>query len=217
MRVSAGAGHTCAVLENGDVLCWGQSAWGVLGYGNTENVGDDEVPASVGPVELGGPAVQVSAGTYHTCALLETGEVLCWGLGLNGELGYGNTDTIGDDEVPASIGPVDVGAPVVDVVTGERNTCVRLEGNDVKCWGAIACGLGYIVGDDETPASAETVPLGGKAVHLSAGSYHVCALTEDGGVRCWGVDSAGDLGYGPDVEYVGDNETPADMGDVPLF
>jgi hypothetical protein len=217
VRISAGLDHTCAVLGNGDVYCWGDNQWGQLGLGDTEDVGDDELPSDVGPVDLGGPAAQVSCGYYHTCAVLESGDVVCWGLGDNGQLGYGNTDTIGNDEAPASVGPVDVGDLVVEITTGERFTCVRFEGGGTKCWGAIAYGLGYIVGDDEVPAEAPLVEVGGPVAAIDGGLTYVCALMQTGSVRCWGNGPFGQLGYGPGVDYVGDDETPASMGDVPLF
>ena len=219
-QVSAGGGHTCAVLENGEVYCWGQGGVGALGYGNTEDVGDDEVPADVGPVDIGGPAKQVSCGGYHTCALLESGEVLCWGLGDYGALGYGNTDTIGDDEVPASVGPVDVGGPVAQVSVGTRFTCVLLESGDVKCWGIGSPALGYgnmeSIGDDEVPAAVGVVNVGGVTTQIDTGMAHTCALLETGDILCWGDDGFDQLGYGLG-QNIGDDETPADVGPVQLF
>jgi hypothetical protein len=65
----------------------------------------------VGPVDVGvgRTATQITAGTFHTCALLDDATVRCWGSGGSGRLGYGNPNTIGDDEAPGSVGPVDVG------------------------------------------------------------------------------------------------------------
>lgn len=51
-QLGAGQNHTCAVLEAGSVRCWGDAAYGVLGYGSTLDVGDNETPASVGDVEV---------------------------------------------------------------------------------------------------------------------------------------------------------------------
>ena len=82
--LSLGGRHTCALLSNGDVRCWGQNSYGQLGYGNKLPIGDDETPASVSAVNVGGDVVQVSAGESHTCALLATGEVRCWGAGATG-------------------------------------------------------------------------------------------------------------------------------------
>ena len=77
-----------------------------LGYGHTNNIGDDETPASAGDVNVGGVVVGLGLGRYHTCALLDGGSVRCWGHNNYGQLGYGHTTPIGDDEPPASAGDV---------------------------------------------------------------------------------------------------------------
>jgi alpha-tubulin suppressor-like RCC1 family protein len=94
----------------------------------------------------------------------------------------------------------------------------------VKCWGKGAAGsLGYgntdDIGDDETPASVDTVDVGATVVLIDSGQAYNCVLTTLGTVRCWGMDDVGELGYGlgPGVTYIGDDETPASMGDVPLL
>ena len=79
---------------------------GQLGYANEDDVGDDETPASAGDVDVGGVVTQLAAGDWHTCALLDTGAVRCWGSNENGELGYGAIGDVGDDETPASVGDV---------------------------------------------------------------------------------------------------------------
>jgi alpha-tubulin suppressor-like RCC1 family protein len=105
-QVVVGGYHSCALLDGGAVRCWGQGSGGRLGYGNSNDIGDDERPRDVGDIDLGGQAVQLTAGLLHTCALLTTGNVRCWGRGQTGALGYGNIDDIGDDETPASAGDV---------------------------------------------------------------------------------------------------------------
>jgi len=169
VAMSAGDFHTCAVLDDGTVRCWGFGANGQLGYANTDNVGDDEAPATVGPVDLGAgrTAVAIGAGADHSCAVLDDGTVRCWGSGDDGRLGYANTDVIGDDETPGSVGPVDIGAgrTARAVSAGGANTCVRLDDDSVRCWGEGANGrLGSCavtsVGDDERPGSVAPVDLG---------------------------------------------------------
>lgn len=100
-KLSAGR-SVCALLDGGQVKCWGLGEWGDLGYGNLEPVGDDETPAGVGFVELGGPATDITSGGYHHCVSLAEGTARCWGLNNRGQLGLGHTDTIGDDEVPTA-------------------------------------------------------------------------------------------------------------------
>jgi alpha-tubulin suppressor-like RCC1 family protein len=219
--VSAGYAHTCAVVTGGRVRCWGIGVEGRLGYGNTDNIGDDETPAAAGDVALGGTAVAVTTGTSHTCALLSSGHVRCWGSGTEGQLGYGNTVTIGDDETPATAGNVPLGELASAITAGSHHTCALLVSGDVRCWGNGTSGrLGYgstePIGDDETPASAGNVYLGAKAVAVTAGNNHTCALLESGDVRCWGHGLHGQLGYG-NTASIGDDETPGTaMGDVPV-
>ncbi|MFP5363320.1 MAG: RCC1 domain-containing protein [Thermoleophilia bacterium] len=167
--ITAGASHTCAVLADGSVRCWGLNDLGQLGYGNTVSIGDNEAPSAVGPVDLGPgrTAIAISAGGEHTCVVLDNGSARCWGSGLYGQLGYGNLDTIGDNEPPAAVGPVDLGpaAGAVAIAAGIYHTCARLEDRSVRCWGNGADGrLGVCaredVGDDEAPGSVGTVDLG---------------------------------------------------------
>ncbi len=91
--VAGGAGHTCAILDDGSVSCWGFGANGRLGYGNTT-----QRTTPGGPVALGAgrTAAAIGAGDAHTCAILDTGAVRCWGFGGQGRLGYGASTSVGD-------------------------------------------------------------------------------------------------------------------------
>jgi alpha-tubulin suppressor-like RCC1 family protein len=226
VAISSGDYHTCALLDNGRVRCWGLGGNGRLGYGNTNQIGDNETPGSVGPVGLGAGrrAVAISAGGDHTCALLDNGRVRCWGSGANGRLGYGNTNDIGDNETPGSVGPVFLGTGrrAVAISAGGGYTCAILDTGALRCWGLGADGrLGYgntnDIGDTETPGSVGPVNLGAgrKAVALSAGGAHACAILDTGSVRCWGPGATGRLGYG-NTDDIGDTETPGSVGPVNL-
>jgi alpha-tubulin suppressor-like RCC1 family protein len=219
--------HTCAILDDGSARCWGGNSLGQLGLNRPAGdgpVGDDELPSSVPPVDIGGKALAITAGGSHVCAIREGGSVLCWGNAASGQLGYGNKDTIGDNETPASAGSVDIGAgrTARAIVAGGSHTCTILDTGAVVCWGFGADGeLGYgntdTIGDNETPASAGTVKLGqGRtAVAIAAGNQFTCALLDDGSVRCWGKSAQGSLGYG-NTDSIGDNETPDTAGPVNL-
>jgi alpha-tubulin suppressor-like RCC1 family protein len=230
--IAVGDYHSCAVRPGGEVRCWGYNPSGNLGYLHEQTIGDDEHPASEGDIDVGGgPIVSVAAGYNHTCARLEGGALRCWGSGFGGALGYGNMDSIGDDEPPANAGDVDVGGPVIAIGAGNARTCAIVEGGGVRCWGhggnsEVEFGggpLGYgnleSIGDDETPANAGDIDVGGVAVALAVGDKHTCVVLEGGAVRCWGnADEFGDhhggrLGYG-NAEDIGDNETPASACDV---
>lgn len=219
-QVSAGTLHTCVRLETGDVRCWGSAGAGRLGYANAIQIGDDETPASVGAVDLGGSALQVSAGENLTCALLTTGAVRCWGDGQGGQTGYGNVAILGDNETPASVGDINLGGRAVEISVGRYHSCARLDTGAVRCWGYNVLGqLGYgntnNIGDDEAPASAGDVNLGGPVSQIACGESFSCAVMTTGAVRCWGDNSSGKLGYGGGGN-IGDDEVPVSAGDVSL-
>lgn len=232
-QVATGESHACALIEGGRVRCWGNHVSGALGYaGLFLPIGDDETPAEVGDVPIDGTVVRVAAGKQHTCVLLDTGRVRCWGVAENGRLGVDDPDgqtVIFDpergtvilrlDDASMAV-DVDVGGDVVDIACGSYHTCALLDTGAVRCWGSSHLGqLGYgddrTIGDTEPPSSAGDVDVGGKVIAIAAGGSDTCAILETGGVRCWGNNRSGQLGYGH-TDDIGDDETPAEAGDVPL-
>jgi len=222
--VAVGFAHTCALAVDGTLRCFGYGFDGALGYGNRLTLGDDEPASTGGAVSLDKKVQAVGAGAYHTCALLATGDVRCWGRRGGGQLGLPDSVNdpntwggIGDDELPTAAPPLSLGSPVVQLAVGSWHTCVLLGGGRVRCWGSGGRGaLGYGSTNDVRDASlAGDVDVGGEVVQLSAGADRTCALLRNGGVRCWGWGSEGALGYGT-TQNVGDDETPASVGDVPL-
>ena len=220
-QLAAGDNHTCALLDNGHVRCWGLNQNGILGYATTTMIiGDDETPASVGDVNVGGTVIQLAAGRRHTCALLQGGTVRCWGDNFAGNLGYGNGSHVGDDETPASAGDVMVGGVAIGIAVGQLHSCAIIQGGGVRCWGA-SRKLGYgvaldsdTIGDDEPPSSVVgDVPIGGPVIQLAAADAHTCALLQGGAVRCWGEGNHGQLGYG-NPNAIGDNEPVSAAGNV---
>jgi cysteine-rich repeat protein len=221
VQVVTGANHTCARLQDGSVRCWGEGNNGQLGYGNANRIGDNETPAAAGNVNIGGTATQITAGWLHTCALLATNQIKCWGRGNEGRLGYGNVQWVGLANTPASVGFVDVGGTPVKLSAGAAHTCALRDDQSIVCWGFGARGqLGYgnvtNIGDNETPASAGAVPVGAPVVDVVAEGNHTCALLDSGQIKCWGDAGEGRLGYG-NLDWIGDNEVPASVGVVPTF
>ncbi len=211
--IAVASDTTCALLENGDVRCWGAGDEGQLGYGDTEDVGDDELPADKGSVELGGPAKQICAQGRATCAVMKDGAVRCWGTNHGGRNGLGLDQVIGDDEVPSSVSPVDVGGPVQKLYCGGAHVCALLESRELVCWGDSEYGRhGHPgrddIGDDETPASVGVVDVGGAPVDVSGGGSNTCVTFEGGHMRCFGGSSEGQLGYGS-MDHYGDDEPPS--------
>jgi alpha-tubulin suppressor-like RCC1 family protein len=203
MQLVAGHNHTCVLLESGLVTCWGDNRFGQLGYNRTDNLADDEAVTSFGYVTVGDLATRIAAGGDHTCAILQSGAVRCWGRNDFGQLGRGNTATIGDNETVFSAGNVDLGAGVIvkDLALGDSHTCVLLTTGAVRCWGRNDVGqLGYgnstNLGDNEPINNLPDVSLTGTVRKLVAGNAHTCALTFAGTLRCWGDDFFGQLGQG---------------------
>lgn len=217
--IAAGHEHTCALIDGGRLRCWGRGEFGQLGYGNTDIVGDDELPSDVGDVELPSPVVQLSLGGQHSCAILQDGGLRCWGLNDRGQLGYGNFNNFGDDESLASLPAISV-PPAIDVQLGHRHTCARVGAGEVRCWGfddegQLGYGASFAI-EDEPPLPGPALALGGTASGLAAGWFHSCVTFVDGGVRCWGRNDYGQLGYG-NTNNIGDNELPNAVGLVDLI
>ncbi len=187
-QVSAGRDHTCALLTDGSVRCWGYNGSGQLGDGTMTNR-SSPVEVALGTATV--TATQVSAGYDHTCAVLTDGSVRCWGYNFYGQLGDG-TMTQSSSPVEVDLG----GATATRVSVGNSHTCAVLTGGSVRCWGYNFYGQ---LGDGTTTQSASPmeVDLGGAmATRVSAGRDHTCALLTDGSVRCWGYNGAGQLGDG---------------------
>jgi hypothetical protein len=146
--IALGILHTCALLEDKSVWCWGVNNYGQLGNG-----GSDESTAPVEVSTLPRTALDIDSEYEHTCALLEGGEMMCWGHNDYGQIGDG---TSGDSKsVPVSV----AGLPsaVVSMAVGALHACALLENSTVWCWGNNAMaelGIGF-VSDEGSPVPVE--------------------------------------------------------------
>ena len=203
IAITAGSYHTCAIFGGGGVKCWGRGTYGQLGYGSTDHKGDAAGEmAGLGTINLNASAIAITAGFYHTCAILVGGGVKCWGRGDYGQLGYDSTDHKGDAAGEmAGLGTVNLNASAIAITAGEYHTCAILVGGGVKCWGRGDYGqLGYGSTDHKGDAAGEmeslgTINLNASAIAITAGFYHTCAILVGGGVKCWGRGDYGQLGY----------------------
>ena len=219
LALAGGLSHMCAGTGDG-LLCWGANGSGQLGQGHTDKIGDGpgEMPPTPTPLPPG--VVEVALGAIHSCARRQNGNVHCWGYGVNGRLGLGNSDTLGDAPGELPTPTVNIGGMAEQVVAGRNHTCVRLTTGAVKCWGINDAGqLGYAseeaVGDEPEDMPPPDVQLGGPAVQIAAHlGDSTCALLADGRLYCWGSNERGQLGLGSTASSLG--KTPMELGPVPF-
>jgi alpha-tubulin suppressor-like RCC1 family protein len=193
--ISAGGDHSCALLGNGSVACWGRGAEGQLGDGNTTN---QIAPVFVSSFGSGRSAVAISAGLYHTCALLDNGSVSCWGTGWQGALGNGDS---GQQNTPILTSSFGAGRTAVALSAGHGYTCAVLDNGSVACWGDNTYGQ---LGDGTTqgrftPVLTDSLGAGRTAIDVTTKESHTCALLDNGSISCWGRGISGVLGNGSSV------------------
>ncbi|MSZ04551.1 MAG: hypothetical protein F2700_08855 [Actinobacteria bacterium] len=232
--INAGMWHTCAILDNDTVKCWGKNDHGELGLGDTSHRGDNasEMGDNLPTVDLGTGRIAkvMSSAGVHSCVLLDNNTIKCWGYNGNADLGLGDTDNRGDNssEMGDSLPAVDLGTgrTAKAVSSGGGGTCSILDNDTVKCWGYSAQGqLGYgdtnnrgdVGGEMGDNLLAVDLGTGRTASAIWYGDLHVCALLDNGSVKCWGWNSVGQLGLG-DTDNRGDSgaELGDSLGIVPL-
>lgn len=184
--ITAGSSHTCALTEGGGVKCWGRNVDGRLGDGTTT---DRLTPVDV--IGLGSGVIAITAGHFHSCALINGAGVKCWGYNSRGQLGDGSTT----DRLTA----VDVSGlsnGVSAIAASQVHSCALTSGGGIKCWGGNSSGA---LGDGTTTDRLTAVNVSGLSSGVSAiaaGLLHTCAVANGGGVKCWGSNSLGQLGNG---------------------
>ena len=224
VQINGGLRHSCALDSDGGVWCWGNGAEGRLGNDASADRdhavavvdGDGNRTALTGIVQIGGSA-------SSSCALTVEGGVLCWGLGISGQLGNkSNTDK--DHPVNVVTSDTDSTALSGIVHISQSNASGHICGvtseGGVVCWGQ---GLRGQLGNGNTTdknhpvavvtSDTDSTPLSG-IVQVATGEEQTCALTDQGGVKCWGEGSVGRLGNGSStstnypVDVVNEDSTP---------
>ena len=183
------------------VYCWGRNGNGQIGNGQTSsntcgNSGHKckDVPTATSLIgSSGDDIVSIAFGHQHACALLDTGDVECWGRNNAGQLGQSGGDE--DKPQPVNLG---TGRTATSIYAGGHYSCALLDDESVKCWGQNTDGqLGIgSTSNANTPTTINTLGSGRTAVTLATAFSAVCALLDDGSVKCWGDDSQGQLGNG---------------------
>ncbi len=228
VKVAVNGEHTCARTQYGKVKCWGSNSHGQLGLAS--NVRSTSTPTTDVPMAGNYWAKSVSVGVLHSCAILEGGEVKCWGDNTYGELGRADAVPhfgLGTGDTGAGFRTVPVGA-VKELALGYSVSCALLDTaatNNVVCWGKNQrgqLGRGNTIdrGRQSSDFPLAAIDLAGRAKQISVKAAHVCAVMEGaaGTVKCWGSNFYGQLGLGDDnnrgdtVGEMGSQLPPVNLG-----
>ncbi len=219
----------CALLDNGTVKCWGDGGSGRTGQGNTTYIGSpSQMGDALSPIDFGttNPVIDIASNTEANCALFSDYQVKCWGSGFRGRLASGSTDDIGDTPGELAAQPfaaIDSTRTVKRLFStlkyGARAFCAIMSDDSMKCWGESNSGsFGYgdgaqsFVGDQPGELSALGSALLGTGFavrEIAVALGHVCALSQEGQIKCFGDGSTGALGNGSEAN----NQTTAELGD----
>lgn len=235
--VTVGAFHVCALSTTGLVKCWGSNTLGACGAGCVSAAGVP--PFSMGnalpalQIDASRAVLAIDAGYSHTCALLEDATVKCWGSGGFGQHGAGASQSVGGCAYAVNdVGVVDLaGQRALSVTAGGFDTCVRLGSGHTRCWGGNCAGsLGY--GDTQvrgthpnhmgsaladhqlalsTPAEEIAPGFGYVFLPNNCLAGHTCARAQEGELKCWGINSSGELGLGGGGDR---GDSPGEMGEA---
>lgn len=182
--VAAGGSTTCALLTTGGVKCWGDNTFGQIGDGTTDH--------RLTPVDVPGLTSGVKAlalGGVHSCALLQSGAVKCWGDNGDGEVGDGT-----NQQRNAPVDVTGLSSGVMTLTARRDHNCALLNNGTARCWGANEVGQ---LGDGTKTSRNQPVSVTAVTANISAiiaGGLHTCVLTTSGGVKCWGGNKDGQLG-----------------------
>lgn len=186
--VEVGNNFACALRATGDVACWGENTSLQLG-----SLADDYWQVPLDLVNVAG-VIDLSVGDDHGCVVQADGAAKCWGSNYGAKVSILNT-------TDNPTGPIAANQPNhhVSIEAGVGHTCAVLLSGEADCWGADGRGQRGD-GDSFIPPPYRQPPTSVlglvDAVHLSAGSYHTCAVSENGLVRCWGTTDMGLIGSG---------------------
>lgn len=163
-------------------------------------------------------ARQVVAGTSHTCALLRSGDVKCWGANSSLQLGIGPGASEGclAADLADALAPVDFGAgrKATRLSAQGNTTCAIRTDNSVICWGAGGNGqLGRGETQNQWTANGPGIALGldpgSVPIDVVVGDGHACVLTSDGRAKCWGKNDMGQLGIEKNEDW---GDSPSELG-----
>eukprot|EP01043_Picozoa_sp_COSAG02_P028928 COSAG02_NODE_1778_length_10950_cov_7.595060_1_plen_2048_part_10 len=223
VSISSGGSFSCAVLDDSSVKCWGKGQWYELGNGHwsdTRITGFElrfHHSYAENSVDLGTgrSAVAVDCGLNHACAILDDGSLKCWGNRRHGQTGNGPLIDQGQSPLLVDLG---TDRTAVAVASGWYHTCATLDDGSLKCWGSNQygqLGIGETCYHCRSNTDVHLTPglvdlgTGRTAIAISAGDRHTCAILDNGSLKCWGLNSHGQVGIGGPIFA---HDTP---GEVP--
>ncbi|MEZ4458384.1 MAG: hypothetical protein R3E66_01385 [bacterium] len=201
--VQGGLSTSCAIMNDGELVCWGGDLYGTLGRGPTEE-GLAGQPKYAAPV-VGGLSFKEVALVQTACGVTTDGALYCWGPNDEGQLGVEGVETElislgGFFDKPASKTPVEVfPAGVTHVGVGMSHVCASFENGDVKCWGQAKYGAGGVIDEIENGAAPADIEFDGATVaQIELGVDASCLRNDAGEIYCWGSNFIGLLGVPDD-------------------
>ncbi|HEY0194339.1 MAG TPA: hypothetical protein VGC42_24670 [Kofleriaceae bacterium] len=181
--LDAGGSHTCAVLADKTVRCWGSNRQKQLGL--SANTYSSPVPVTVGGSNS---AVAVVAGDSHSCLIDGSGAVWCWGSNGVGQLGAGEIK----EPMATPVQVLGLTGQTIDQLSSAGGfTCAHATNNSVWCWGYNSDGEGGIDFTYEYEMAKQVPNLVARKV--TAGGGHACAILLDGTLQCWGANYLGQI------------------------
>ena len=220
-EIALGGDHSCAILNNNTVKCWGRNNYRQIGGGSSDS--DIIISGKQGNPLNGQTATHIALGKDHSCVLLNNGSVQCWGNNSYQQIKDGTPLDTGKTAIQIEAGEtltcailndqtitcwsrrdITINKNATHIATGNSHSCAILNDKTVYCWGesdhgAIGGSLGKsIVLAESGPYILRGTahdPLDGRTVtHIAAGEHHTCAILEtDKSVKCWGRNNAGQI------------------------
>lgn len=203
VQVACGRRHVLLLMERGIVMSWGTGYFGQLGHGDDSSWDSPRMISVLEPKRLGAKVINVACGGSHSGVITDSGRVFMWGLNRSGQCGQGLSAKGKSDSV-LEPRPVDFshlsnhGAlGVKSLVLGRNHSAMLSTTGRVFTWGEAGfgrLGLNDVKKTQLTPVEVVAFSKNPVAV-LSAGDFHMLALTQDGQVYSWGYGVDGQTGH----------------------
>jgi len=190
-QISMGGHHSCAIMDDLSLWCWGDNSYGQIGNGGSNGASDVTTPEEIN-LPGGRGAISITAGWHHTCAILDDNSGWCWGENDAGQLGDGTNVS---KNLPTEVSALPSNHTLVALSVATKTTCGIIINGSIVCWGSNEWGQ-YGDGTTTNSTSAKYTPLpsGRTAISIDVGLQHTCAILDDHSGLCWGSNTYGQIG-----------------------